>query len=398
MIDIARTLLTKLLKQADRGGRTTVPVNETSAKDYFLISDLSHRDSVHANLLNAEAAGAVSLEWGKGSASQDLVRIRLRDADKLAEWLGLQRAKSYSDRITEQLSEISRNFPDWLCSAYDAALVEWKKGNSTLRVRADEFEMAIKLFRIAYAVSQNEHIGLDLRRFSVRLLNDSKAVENLLLKLAPLLRCNPEWAQLDDNSDLFRYLGLEKFTPPILIKGPLCIQYSGEYWDFSKLRPYVGVSSDMVSEISAIGDVPYLLTIENLASFQRHVREIDDDAVVIYTAGFPSPSLSKILRLLDDILESKCDFYHWGDRDIGGLRIFSHVENLLHNHILYPHLMSEEYIGSKKFEKKHISALEQYAMSDSKASDLARLWLDNSLHPMEQEYLDPIAPSLNDLT
>lgn len=393
MIDVARTLLIKLLGQADRGGRETVPITESSAKDYFAINDLSQRDVVHANLQNAEAAGSVSLEWGKGAAAQDLLRIRLRDPDKLAEWLGVPRARNYSELIVNALSDVVQKFPDWLRATYVDSLEEWGKGKSALRVQPEETRTIVNLFRTAYAVSCNEQDGLDLRRFSVRLLNDSKAIENLLSKLAPLLRGNPEWKLFDDNTELFRFLGLEKFSPPILIKGPLCVQYSGTDWDMSVLRPYVGISPDLVSEMSATADVPYLLTIENLASFQRHVREIDDDGVVIYTAGFPSPALSHIIRTLDSALPVDCPFYHWGDRDVGGIRIFSHVESSLSNRKLHPHLMSEAHNCNTRFEEKSRKALEAHVNGSDEASVLARLWLDNSLGPMEQENIDPVAPS-----
>ncbi len=325
MSNVARALLLKLLAQADRDGRETVPINESSAKDYFSLSTLSERDSVHANLANVKVAGAISLEWGKGSAAQDLLRIRLRDADKLAEWLGVPRAKNHAERIEASLTSIAPDFPEWLQVVYNESLGEWKKGKSTLRVRAEETDTAVNLFRIAHTVSRNEQDGLDLRRFSVKLLNDSKAIENLLSKLAPLLRCNPDWEEFDENSDLFRYLGLEKFAPPILIKGPLCINYSDVEWAIGKLRPYVGISPDLVLGITVSCKVPYLLTIENLASFQRHVREIDDDGVVIYTAGFPAPSLSQIIRALDRVLPVDCPFFHWGDRDVGGHTYFSHI-------------------------------------------------------------------------
>ena len=393
MSDVARKLLVKLLGQADRGGRQTVPINESSAKDYFSITDLSHRDSVHANLANAEVAGAVSLEWGRGASVQDLLRIRLCDAEKLAEWLGVPRAKNHAARIETALTAIAPDFPEWLQVVYQESLGEWKKGKSTLRVRAEETNTAVNLFCIAHAVCSNEQDGLDLRRFSVRLLNDSKAIENLLSKLAPLLRCNPEWEEFEGNSDLFRFLGLEKFAPPILIKGPLCINYSDVEWDISKLRPYVGISPDLVSGITVSRKVPYLLTIENLASFQRHVREIDDDGVVIYTAGFPSPSLCHVIRTLDRVLPPGCHFFHWGDRDVGGIRIFSHIENSLDEHRLQQHLMTLDYPESRSFASQERREIENYASEDSEAAAMARSWLDNAYGPMEQESQDPVAPS-----
>ena len=281
MSRVARELLKKLLAQADRGGRETLPINERSAKNYFAIESLSDRDSVHAYLTNAEVAGCVSLERGSGAASQDLLRIRLRDADQLSKWLGVPRAKNHAKRIEEVLATSMSGAPEWLRLAYDEAIKGWRLGKSSLRVRAEDVDTAVNLFKIALSVSANEQDGLDLRRFSVRLLNSSKTIENMLTKLAPLLRCNPEWEKFDDNGELFRALGLEKFPPSAFIKGPISVKYS--------------------SDITLNCDIPYLMTIENLASFQRHVREIDDNGIVIYSAGFPAPSLIQMIHILDQL-------------------------------------------------------------------------------------------------
>jgi hypothetical protein len=281
--------------------------------------------------------------------------------------------------------------PEWLSSSYQQALQKWKLGKPAFRVHADDIDTAINLFRVALAVATNKQTDLDLRRFSVQLLNDSKAVENLLGKLAPLLRLNPEWEQFIDNNELFRALGLEKFPPPVYIKGPLAFQYSGAQWDITSLRPFVGISPDLVANLTLTLDVPYLLTIENLASFQRHVREIDDNGIVIYSAGFPSPALTHVLTWLDRCLPDTCPCFHWGDIDIGGIRIFSHVEKSLPNHHLVPHLMFERHDNNRKFDDLAIRQLEKYAQQSNGTGALARYWIENKLGPLEQEILDPVA-------
>ena len=135
-------------------------------------------------------------------------------------------------------------------------------------------------------------------------------------------------------------MGLEKFPPPLFIKGPLALDYGGTQWDLTPLRPYVALSPDAVGDIRPTTPVPYLLTIENLASFQRHVREVQDSGVVVYTAGFPAPALVRVLGQLDQRLPADCPFYHWGDRDPGGLRIYTKVVAACPNHGVRPHLMA----------------------------------------------------------
>ncbi len=392
MNDVARSLLTKLLAQVDRGGRETLPITERAAKEYFALDSLSDRDRVHATFANVEAAGGVALEWGRGAAAQDLLRVRLVDADKLADWLGMPRARAHAERIAVELDPLLADSPDWLRDAYDAALGLWRLGKVVFRIQADDTDAAVSLFRAARAVSFNEQEDLDLRRFSVRLLNDSKAIERMLAKLAPLLRRNPEWEPFDDNAELFRVLGLEKFPPPVYLKGPLVINYSGSDWDVGQLRPFVGVAPDQVLGLALSGRPAYLLTIENLSSFQRHVREVEDQGLVIYSAGFPSPALTHLLEKLDANLDRDCPCFHWGDRDVGGLRIFAHVASAFEGHTLQPHLMSAPMGDEQCFEAKERAAIEKFANEDSPAGVLANSWLRKGLGPMEQEALDPVAP------
>jgi hypothetical protein len=390
--EVARTLLLKLLAQAERGGRETLPITERTARDYFAVRDLPGRDAIHAALANAEAAGCISLEWGRGTAAQDLLRLRLHDADRLAEWLGVPRARESLARIVETLEPLLADAPVWLSDAYDVAKEHWGRGQSAFRVEVTDTAGALELFRTALAVGRGEHRGLDLRRFSARLLGDSKAIERQLGRLAGLLRRNPEWEAPDDDRDLFRVLGLEKFPQPLLLKGPLSIRVQGRVLDITGVTPYAGLSPDAVDSVEATGPVPYLLTIENLASFQRHAREILDQAVVIYTAGFPGPDLVRVLQRLGRALPTECPFLHWGDRDIGGLRIFAQLATALPDRTVEPHLMYAQGDLDHRFGKSDRRILRTFAAQDDAAGNLAIGWLKGDLGPLEQERVDPAVP------
>ncbi|WP_081606613.1 Wadjet anti-phage system protein JetD domain-containing protein [Oligella urethralis] len=59
---------------------------------------------------------------------------------------------------------------------------------------------------------------------------------------------------------------------------------------------------------------------ENLATFNHYVRtEKEPKELVIYTAGFPSPSFFHLYRMLNRQLKDAV-FRHWSDIDEGGFR------------------------------------------------------------------------------
>ena len=326
------------------------------------------------------------------AAAQDLQRIRIKDADRLAAWLGVPRASAQAGAIERDLDPLLAHAPDWLRDAYAEALGHWRLGGVAFRVPAADGASAIRLFRVARAVALGEQQGLDLRRFSVRLLGDSKAVESMLGRLGGLLRRNPEWSQGEDDADLFRALGLEKFPPPLYIKGPLALDYGGTQWDLTPLRPYVALSPEAVADIRPTTPVPYLLTIENLASFQRQVREVQDSGVVIYTAGFPAPALVQVLEELDRHLPGNCPFYHWGDRDVGGLRIYAKVLAACPIHTVQPHLMATPDPGQDGWTEEERRSLGQLISKGGQAGRLAQEWIARGLGPLEQEAVDPMSP------
>lgn len=392
MSQVARSLLLKLLAQVDRGGRDTLPMTERSAPAYFAATDLAGRDDIHAFLANAEAEGGVTLEWGRGAAAPDLLRIRIADADRLAAWLGVSRSSAQAGVIERVLAPLLADAPDWLQDAYARALGQWRLGSSPFRIPATEPDAAIRLFRVARAVAAGEQEGLDLRRFSIKLLGDSKAVELMLGRLGALLRRNPEWSQEEDDADLYRALGLEKFPPPLFVKGSLLLDYGGVQWDLAPLRPYVALSPDAVGEVQPTTPIPYLLTIENLTSFQRHVREVQDSGVVIYTAGFPAPALVQFLRHLEKGLAADCPFYHWGDRDLGGLRIYAHVAAAYRSHRVSSHLMSVGMQPEVSWRRDDLRVLTRWATQDDEAGRLANQWLTDNLGSLEQEAIDPVSP------
>ncbi|WP_429034271.1 MULTISPECIES: Wadjet anti-phage system protein JetD domain-containing protein [unclassified Bradyrhizobium] len=84
-----------------------------------------------------------------------------------------------------------------------------------------------------------------------------------------------------------------------------------------------------------------MLTIENYASFNRQVREIESDGLIVCLGGFPAAG---VIALLDRVLagiQGTVPFLHWGDIDSGELRIFRLLEEVLPRRPT-PHLMTQQ--------------------------------------------------------
>lgn len=390
MNSTARELLLALLRNADAGKRGVLSVQRKP--HYRSTVDLGAREAIHATLANAKAAGAVELEWGRGAASQDLLRLRLVDADRLASFLGVVRSADAAASITSMIEGELAGSPPWLRAAFHGAVKAWTLGQKAYRVAAEEPEKAMEIFHLAAAVASGNHQGLDMRTFSIRTLGDAKAVERLRGPFCSLLRQDPELAHIEADDHLLRAIGLEKFPPPVHLSGPLTVHYRSQVLDLTPFKPYLAFSPDEISSITLPRPPSYVLAIENLASFQRYVREIDDDGVVVYTAGFASPALVQLLARLDTVLPALTPVWHWGDRDVGGLRILRCLEPVFATHELKPHLMSGPLPSAKPFSPVERRALIRLREGRDQAAELAAGWLAQGHGRLEQEAVDPQPP------
>lgn len=134
-------------------------------------------------------------------------------------------------------------------------------------------------------------------------------------------------------------LGLERFGPPILLFGQFLL-------DGFRVPPhpiYFGLPPATAGGLRFSIVPAYVLTIENFASFNRHVSETDPErrGLTLYAGGYPSLAVQCALASISAALPSTVPFYHWSDIDPDGTWIFRTVEKAIGRRLL-PHLMTVE--------------------------------------------------------
>jgi hypothetical protein len=398
MHDAARELLAKLLTTAERraedGRCVTLPLTPRRTPEYLACNTVVEREAIHATLANAAAAGAIALEWGRFEEATDLKRLRLLDVDRLAAFLGEDRLGVRLSRVRDAVGPVLESAAAWLQELFEDAATRWRRGDRAHGFTVDDVADIGALYRALDALDRGEHQGLDLRTFSARHLGDSKAMERLQSRIAAVFRSHLELIDLND-VEVYAELGLEKYPQPVFLKGPLTLSYGGKRLDLDGLRPYLALSPDRIDALGSVGQPDYVLVIENLTSYQRHVREVDDRGVVLYGAGFPGPSLRALLARLDGELAAAVSFFHWGDVDLGGLRIFARLAATLTRHCLQPHLMDPQVtgpIGVRPFSARETRYLQRMATRGGPAGELAHEWLVLGCGAGEQEVLEPRSP------
>jgi len=376
-------LLNSLLDAEERSSDRTRRIIKRPSMSF---GSADEHQSLNDILLAARDVGAIDVHFDR-EAPHLIDRVVLVDPARLYAHLGRQPAQVGREAALTSLAEFPASTDvgrDMVAYIQD----QWRAGKSALALSPGDLEEAIRLARAADAAFTELPGGrVPLRTRSARLLNDSKALERALSKLISFLktigRIDPEL----EREDAARLLGLEKFPQPLLLAGPLRIgDLSIVDW------PYVGLPAELGDGVNIVGAVRSVLTIENLESFNRHVRECrQPDDIVVYTGGFPAVGVVTILRNLIT-LSGVAGLWHWGDIDAGGIGIARYLERMLQIPVR-PHLMTAALAVA--FGKPASLPMRLPDIpAESAFAPLATYLLQPDARCLEQEIIDPepVAP------
>jgi len=115
----------------------------------------------------------------------------------------------------------------------------------------------------------------------------------------------------------------------VLAHGAFSFRIAGQVIDGGWSVPWLAITQDT---LAAVRDLQVqgrrLLTVENLVAFEEEVRAgLDPDTIAVFTSGFPRILEQRFLSALVAAGVDRVD--HWGDLDLGGLRILRVLDDLL---------------------------------------------------------------------
>jgi hypothetical protein len=227
--------------------------------------------------------------------------------------------------------------PDWM-TAYlgDLATRLTSADLSTLGVQRERFKRERRdvLDALRAAVALARGLAGWERVVSERIFGDSKrlaAVRPLVVDV--LLRADPRWEGLsrDDAPDLLEAYGVRRKPALLRCAGRAAVKVGARVYELEDFTPAAhlpGAWAGAWVDALVAGPTGCITTIENETAFLAYIEEAGGPAglgnrgeVAIYTAGFPDPGL---LDALSAIAERKpaLELRHWGDADLGGLRIW----------------------------------------------------------------------------
>ncbi len=382
----ARELLGILLDRVERRpGRTHAPSERAPAA--FASAD--DREAFNAVIADAERGGAVAAVMGRGEASHIVERIKLKDAALLYRFLGRVPESEHAREAAGRLrNECVARSPEG-AYALDTIAAGWLRGERPFNLGRDRVAQA-REFVVALdaALARNTMDRRDLRTYSGQVTGDSKLMERQASRIVAFLKQSGRLDPTLTDGDAMAELGLEKFPQPLLIAGSIRVAgaaLSGFV--------YAGIAPEHASLVEPFGPIRSVLTVENLASFNRHVREARQPGdIVVFTGGWPSRAVSAALMAISKWPDVSC-IYHWGDIDESGLKIALSLEDMLKIPVL-PHLMSTELacrygVPAKPARSFNLS-------SGNLWHSLAQLLESRDARFLEQELIDPAPVSVKE--
>ena len=363
--------------------------------DYDGFKNIAELDRMVRELDAIERAGGIFVRRPR-NGTETISHVRLAETEVLYRHLCRQPAAVV---VTKAIALVrSRTgLPPTAAIVLDELAGAWARGVSRFNLSAGDVEGLSEVVELVLALNRrasDPNLNLiDYRTFSRVSRVRSKALEQRMAAVVTLFDSFfPDLRQPTlDASEVLATFGVARVPQPFLPSGPLALDGVP-----IPSTGYFGVPPEEGDRVGLAQPVIYMLTIENYASFIRHVREINADraGLVIYTGGFPArPVLRQIVRLS---AQANAPVFHWGDMDAGGVRIFRHLEDALapHQIPLTPHMMRSDLLADHGTPVDMRRRLQAGACPDSA---IAELWdsIANSSLAHEQESFSPLSPMVS---
>ncbi len=381
----ANGLLNDLLDRYEGGAASPI-----AHPDYDAFPSVVAADAFLKQIAGAEEIGAVSLGRGRGARRDQIAHVRLQAAEVLYRHLGRvpasQIAQDAGARLVAGLALDGR-----LAEAASSIADTWGRGKTWHGFDSSDVDKLRDAFALAQAILDNKHLDVDYKTFSRRTVGYSKTLEHIEGAVVRLLAGILEFPPGARPREALRTIGLERFAPPLLIAGRIDLDGA----DLSAISPhYLGIAPKEANRIRFREPPAYVLTIENFASFNRHIAEADPGRLgtTMYVGGYPSLATQQALRVIAGMVSESTPILHWSDIDPDGTWIFHTIE-LAVGRPIRPHLMSVE-IAELSGQVPPRKAAPARCPPDSGIAALAAYLAQDGAKTLEQEELDPVLPQI----
>lgn len=365
---LLRSLLDKYEKSAhyretSQSGRRVLLKLGSRSRDLtdYDIENSDARERIHQAVFSLKKEGLIDYSWEKFETGNILSEVwlilgRVDDAYRRSGRIPRKEQVLWTaDRIHEQFGASGKaSVPDnWIAGTLLAAEEKIRRTYELPSYLSDDQEITADFLKCMEALARPEAAAVSLRVMSLSLFHDSKRLEkDLLSRVKTFTRRNhPDFSSIPPEESLseeellgalniYRNPEIYEFCGPIGIT----LRTSGSRdmtIDFSAFEKGGALHSSNVSGIVRVNGerIHTVLFIENRTNYEEYITNKRDPAeLVIYHGGFHNPSKSAFFRKLLTGVGPEVPVRHWGDIDLGGMRIFLQIRKDIAPNLIPQHM------------------------------------------------------------
>ena len=269
-----------------------------------------------------EQRGLIQIKWLEYGNDIEKIIYRLEQTGQFYELLGLtpkwKRIQAEKQTIRKWAGQAQA---EWLKAYYRDQEISLEKGKQL----EDLSKYGGRFFSCLNAL---EKLGEPVyqRVFSVAVLGNTKLFEKVLrTRVVSILSAyHPDVDEAMNDKEILSQVYLEEYAQELAVKGNLKIILKGKEIFLADFCYGTVLNTETLrhAEIPAGQNIRKVITVENKANYVSMPYE--EGTLIVFSHGFFSPLESEFLRKLLAVLP-EVEFYHTGDLDYGGIRIFRHI-------------------------------------------------------------------------
>ena len=269
-----------------------------------------------------EQRGLIQIKWLEYGNDIEKITYHLEQAGQFYELLGLTSKWERIQAERQTLCKWSEQAQTgWLKAYYEDQAASLEKGKQS----PDLAKYGEQLFICLNALEKLEE-PVYQRVFSVAVLGSTKIFENMLrTRVVSILSAyHPDVDEAMNDKEILSQVYLEEYAQELAVKGNLKIILKGKEIPLADLCYGTVLNTETLrhAKIPAGQNIRKIITVENKANYVSMPYE--EGTLIVFSHGFFSPLECEFLRKLLAVLP-EVEFYHTGDLDYGGIRIFRHI-------------------------------------------------------------------------
>ena len=298
------------------------------AADGRMIRAVGGRRALVEEAKELERAGLVQVEWKDMGADIKCFDYPVSAIPELCRRAGLEDPRARQLRHLAAARKWAQDAEGTFLAAYYGELV--RRLGEGKEVKDPDMEDE-RFFLCLNRTAKIEN-SVWRRQFSSEVLGDSKLFEKKYQRrvITVLRNHSPLSEEGMTDDDILRVHGIRTYSQTLEWKGPLVYRIDGGEEIGTSLNVFGTVLNAQTLEHAGPVSLPgirRIMLIENKANYESVPYR--EDTLYVYCHGFFSPKELRFLGGLREAADGGTEYLHWGDMDLGGIRIFFYNQRKL---------------------------------------------------------------------